>query len=79
MKNLPPFKFNNEPEEITNEERKEYAALLDDFKNKSFETDSARQAFMDFAPEYARFKELHAKFSKVVAFQGFVSHLMLSN
>jgi len=76
---LPTFQFPNEPAPISEEEKAEYKALLEEFENKRFKTESERDAFMEFAPEYARFQELFHKLKAVVEFRNFVSYLKFNN
>ncbi len=77
--NLPPFQFPNEPEQVTKEERAEYKQLIEEMDGKRFESVAALEAFKEFAPEYARFKELHEKFQNMLGFRRFVSYLTISN
>jgi hypothetical protein len=69
MNILPPFKFPNEPIEPTEAEWNEFTKLKEELSEKRFKTTSELDAYMEFAPEFQRYKELRDKTMEYLSFQ----------
>ncbi len=67
---LPPMNIPNRPQPLTKAEKEEYVNLCNQLSGKQFESKSAMEAFKEFAPEYARYQELHERLERIGMFEG---------